>query len=664
VSWREVTRPAPGLAAVDRLAALDRFYLFGGLALFLIGLVLDWSLLVGLTGLPVDQQRGIWLQGEMTNARVWCLFTGALLMTAGVVSRYASLAARWCDALRKPAVAIESGRVLVPAVLIALVVAKSAIEIAIYAKGYAAYGADDFARSLSADYVFHHSAPAHAGDGWVGFAGSPWLPFPDYLYGLGLMIHRDLYLTPRFQNLIISAVAVAAAFFLGRELFGRVAGVLTAALVALQPWHEWLGFSGMTSDLPSIVLITLFATLMFRWFEDDQPRTLVSAAGSLGIATGFRHESWCLAAAFSAVLAFITISRLRQRRLTRQWLTGTVCALVMMTAFPVAWTTHSFLTQGDFLPHLSWSQWRGPSPSGAAMPDPEASSSGMGNMNLLLLAGGAFPLEIALSIAGIIWALKSTRARSHLQYLGVLAIAMLGFAIGFKGRLAASIVFARYLVPFIVMLLPYAGGWLASLLRPTPVLARQRAAVLGAVVIVLSVGMFDVLRTFNYPAQFPGDALSAGWTLRQLQENGAVPAEAKILIERAEDWGDLGIVTLAGHPERFVVLNELAYRQAALAHRSANRPAPIPKRPEDGVRGTVCEEDFAAEPCRKSVLDERFDLVILSSPRRIESFRKSFPGGARVVGRYYIFNLKADRTPSSAEPGQDSRPDGAFTIAR
>ena len=48
------------------------------------------------------------------------------------------------------------------------------------------------------------------------YLDSPWL------------VHRDLYLTPRIVNLVISAIAVVAAYLLGRELFGRTAGLLTA----------------------------------------------------------------------------------------------------------------------------------------------------------------------------------------------------------------------------------------------------------------------------------------------------------------------------------------------------------------------------------------------------------------------------------------------------
>jgi Dolichyl-phosphate-mannose-protein mannosyltransferase len=553
-------------------------------------------------------------------------------------------AGRVANACRAGAQALDRSPSLAAIAVAGLVAVKTAVQILILGRGYVAYGADDFTRRLSADYWLLHPSTLVPGDGWLGFAGSVWLPLPDYLFGLGLAIHRDLFFTPPIENLLISSGIVVAAYVLGRTLFGRAAGVFTAALAALQPWHVWLGASGMSSDPPSILLIMIFAAYLFRWFKTDRPRTLMAAAVSLGLAHGFRHESWCFAAVTSIVLVIIAFSRWRKNRLTARWASGVAAALVLMNAFPVLWMAKSFLIQGEWMPHFSWSQWNPPASAAAEAPGPEMASSDISYMGIPLLAGGSFPFEIALFLIGAVVVLRSRVRGPHRLFLTILAAAFLVFAIGFKGQIAASIVFARYLVPFVMVALPYAGGLLRSLLDAGH--ARRQAA-LAACVITLAVIGFDVLRAFNYPSQFPADAISAGWTLRNLQDTGAVSPSAKVLIERAEDWGDLGIVVLTNRPERFVVLNELAYRQTALWRKSANRPAPISARLEDGVRGTVCGEDFQLEACRTSVAGEHFELVILSSPRRALSFEKAFGAPARIVGRYHIFDLRAagDRSP-------------------
>ncbi|HEX7781024.1 MAG TPA: hypothetical protein VF424_17370, partial [Vicinamibacterales bacterium] len=399
--------------------------------------------------------------------------------------------------------------------------------------------------------------------------------------------------------------------------------------------------------LPSILLILVFATFMFRWFEADRPRALLIAAGSLGLAHGFRHESWCFAAVFSILLVFLAISRWREKRLTSRWLAFVAGALVLINAFPVGWMAKTFFTQGQWMPHFSWSQWT-PQPGAGGAPGPEMSSSEISYMGIPLLAGGAFPVEIALSLAGMVFVLRRRLGRPHYLYLIVLAAAALSFTAAFKGQIAASIVFARYLVPFVMVALPYAGGLIA---QPLTAPHERRPLALGALVVLLAALTFSLSRAFNYPAQFPADAISAGWTIRTLQESGTISPSGKILIERAEDWGDLGVVALANRPERFVVLNELAYRQTALWRKSANRPAPIPRRIEDGVRGTVCGNEFQDEPCRTSVMREGFELAVLSSPERAASFGKAFQTRSWVVGRYHLFDLKTE--PARASPPAD-----------
>lgn len=629
--------------------ALNRLLLLTGLVLLSVGLFLDWSRLLRIAGLPVEQLQNVWVRGELVTLRGVCIVTGTLLLMAVTALRVSPLVvARLSEASIDLTAVAKRAPVFIPLALTVLVLMKTVLQFGLYLSGYTVYGADDFTRTFSADYWLYHRHFDFRGQGWLGFVGSVWLPFPDYLFGLGLMVHRDLFLTPKIVNLFISGIGVIAAYFLARELFGRTAGLLTAGLVAFQPWHVWLGISGMTSDLPSLVLVTVFALFMYRWLQTDRRRALLTAAGALAVANGFRHESWFFSAVFSLFLVLVAISRWRQGRLTGQWLIVAICALAMINVIPILWTALSHYVAGDWMPHFSWTQWR---PQAGVGPEtrPDLNSPGMGSMSIPLLALGAFPFELALSIAGIVLLLRSDKRLSLRLYLVVLALAFSLFAIVFKGQLAASLVFARYLLPFIALLLPFAGGFLARLLKtPEP---RRTAAVVAAAVMVLTIGTFDVLRAFNYPAQFPRDAIYVGWTLRGLQETGTIPASARILIERAEDWGDLGIVALANKPERFVVLNELSYQQTALSKRAANRPTPRPLRSDEGVRGSICETGFHVDDCRNSVLQEGFTLVILSSPTRVMSFRETFEAPSWNIGRYHIFELKPGA--STEDPAQD-----------
>ena len=492
-----------------------------------------------------------------------------------------------------------------PLLLTSVILMKTVLQLGLYLVGYTAYSADDFGRTLKADYWLQHPGFDLGREGWVGLGGSGWLPFPDYLFGLGLALHRDLFLTPKILNLALSAMAVIAVYFLGRELFGRVAGFLAALLFAFQPWHIWLGISGLTSDVPSIVLIALFGLFLFRWLDTDRPHALLVAAGCLFVANGLRYENWIFAAVFSLVIAFSTVARWKRKHLDRYALILTICALAMTNAFPLLWMTASYYVLGDWLP---------------AFQDTQVTQGTLASMlRFPLLALSSFPLEAALSAAGIVWLLKSESRVACRSYLLVLVATFLVFAVVSRGqlpRLGAR--HARVLLPYAVLLLPFAGLLVDQLLRASG--GRRLPGVAAACLLFLVVGTFDVVRAFNYPDRFPKDALYAGWLIRGLEQIGGIPKNARILIERGSDWGDLAIVALANRPERFVLLHE-------------------------GTIGSACGQGFETELCRSSIDEARFDLVILSSPAQVRSFQETFSSRSWQIKRYHIFDMQPSPLP-------------------
>jgi Dolichyl-phosphate-mannose-protein mannosyltransferase len=624
-----------------------------GIALLLVGLYFDWADLLTRIGFPGGELSNRWVRVDLTTLRCVCVVSASALLASRIVlSRYPHIVARFSQRMDAFAQLAAPLPLFIPLSLTTLVLTKTVLQLGLYFIGYTAYGADDFSRSLSADYRLYHRTLDLGWDGWLGLSGSGWLPFPDYLFSLGLALHRDLFLTPKIVNLAISGIAVMAVYFLGRELFGRFAGFLAAALFAFQPWPVWLGVSGMTSDLPSVVLIALFGVFLVRWLRTDEPHPLLAAAVFLAVANGFRYENWFFSIVLSVFVVVIAVSLWRRRRLARQWLVVGACALAMINAVPIMWMAASYYVLGDWLPALhATNAWMvafmaTPGATGApATPLAVNQSPNLPQMNLAVLALGSFPVELALSIGGVALFLSSDRRKPLRKYLLIPAATFLLFAAVFKGRLPASMVFARYLLPFIVLVLPFAGFLLTRLLRARS--PWRHEGIVAAGLILLAVATLDVGRAFNYPAMVPEDAIDAGWTIRHLQDTGTIPHDGRILIERAQDWGDLGIVVLANRPERFVALNEHAYRQLALAGLPGSRPSLAPAAGHDGVRGSVCDGGFHVEACRQSVLQGGFNLVILSSPGRVGSFQDTFHARSWKIGRYHLFDMASLPPPGA-----------------
>ena len=619
----------PGRSGLLNVAGL-----ITGTVLLTVSFYFDGVELLRLVGFPTDRLYHPRVLADLAILRVVGAVVATLLIISQIICwRYPHVARGFhtkIEAFTSTATRIPW---FVPLCLATLVLMKTVLQLSLFFVGYTLYEGDDFARTLKADYwVQHHKFDLGWDLGYLALVGGGQLPFSDYLFGLGLALHRDLFLTPKIVNLIVSAIAVIAIYFLGRELFGRAAGFLTAVLFAFLPWHVWLGISGMTADLPSVMFITLFALFLFRWLETGQRLTLLAAAGFLSVANGFRYENWFFSLIFSTLIVFSLVWRGRKRRLDWRAISVTVCALTIVNAFPIFWMVASYYMVGDWLPALH--------KSAAFMVSPDTTEFRTSSISIPVLVLGSFPFEFLTSIAGVALFLKSDRRKPFRVYLLVLVATFLLFGVMFKWQLPSYGGVARYLLPFIILLLPYAGFLLTQLLKGPEL--RWNQNVLVTSLVFVTIGTFDLMRAFNYPGTaFPKDALYAGWTIRGLQETGTIPKDGKILIERAEDWGDVSIVALANRPERFVLLNELAYRQAGLSGNLPNRPAPVVFSGNEGVRGNACDQGFQAEACRNSLLEERFDFVILSSPERVQSFQETFHASSWTIGRYHIFEMKS-----------------------
>src|SRR5262249_31408705 len=168
-------------------------------------------------------------------------------------------------------------------------------------------------------------------------------------------------------------------------------------------------------------------------------------------------------------------------------------------------------------------------------------------------------------------------------YLLIIVTTILLFAAAFKGRLPLDSNGERILLPYIILLLPFAGFLLVRLFQAYSL--GQPGYAIFAALLLLTLGTFDITRAFNYPAKkYDRDAFAAGWTLRMLQEIENIPDDGKILVEKGEQWIPFPILALANKSERFVVLDESDV-------------------------GKACSSSFQTAACREQVFDGTFNMI-------------------------------------------------------
>jgi hypothetical protein len=258
-------------------------------------------------------------------------------------------------------------------------------------------------------------------------------------------------------------------------------------------------------------------------------------------------------------------------------------------------------------------------------------------INMVLWALSAFPLEIAAAMGGIALFLKSNGRKPPRVYVLITVATFLLFVIVFKGRLPLNSTGERFFLPYVILLLPFAGFLFVRLFhayRPA-----QPVYSLLAALLLLTLGTFDIMRAFNYPAKkYDRDAFAAGWTLRMLQGVGSVSEDGQILIDKGRDEDPIPfpIVVLGNKPERFVSL-------------------------VDGDVGKACYSGLGTQDCTKRIFDGTFDMIILSSSEKVHAFQRIFSGRSWQIGNYQIFELNGSSkdNQSSARPLQTTLINGS-----
>lgn len=215
--------------------------------------------------------------------------------------------------------------------LLALFALKALISYLIWRNGFLEYDADGFTRSL---HAWEWSQQPR-------FEVDAWLPLQFWLNGALLQIWPDLFREPRAVNLVASLVTTTSFFFIGRSLFGRLAGYGTALLAALFPWEIWFGLSGMSESLTHMFL-SVGMLFFCRWLQTERSLNLwLASAGLLG-ATLLRYEAWFYSITYAVIILCLTYLRHRTNRPFRA-LQKVIPPLALAFSFTLLWVIASII---------------------------------------------------------------------------------------------------------------------------------------------------------------------------------------------------------------------------------------------------------------------------------------------------------------------------------
>lgn len=397
----------------------------------------------------------------------------------------------------------------------ALLLARLGLQAALLRAGFQALTADDFGRVVqAANWAAHWTDLSRLDPGGV------WLPLYTLLHGLALKLYPDLALTPRLVTLLFGLLSLPLMAALTRELTGsRAAALLSAFLLAVNPAHLWLGAAPL-SEMPYFTLLLAALLGLARYWRDQRASPLLAAAACLALANGLRFEGWVVSLLFGLLL----LGRLaRPGGEARPGLL--LAAALLPWAIPALWAAAAWLQDGSPLAFLEtirgYKQARFPTPP-SFLPYLQSLAQ--------LEAPGAL---LALPGLWLLW--KRPAARWYLLFA---LLPPAAFVALHAGQYEPPANLARYLAPFLFLLLPPASAALLAGLERFVRDGRQRAAALSLILCALA--LLQARTAFTRPNDPAAAGLEVGRRLKALRQERPDLSARPALLE-LHNWEFLAV---------------------------------------------------------------------------------------------------------------------------
>jgi hypothetical protein len=135
----------------------------------------------------------------------------------------------------------------------------------------------------------------------------------------------------RLLSALIGLITIYIVYLLGKLLYGRKAGMISALIMALMPYHVVVTRQVLL-DGPMVCCTTLTLYLMARFGKTRQPAWFYAAGAGMGLSILAKETSIILLGSIYAFLALSPEIRLRLRNLVLSF----VCLALVVSTFPLS----------------------------------------------------------------------------------------------------------------------------------------------------------------------------------------------------------------------------------------------------------------------------------------------------------------------------------------
>lgn len=167
-----------------------------------------------------------------------------------------------------------------------------------------------------------------------------WLPFHQYLLGIGFMLFPDMVLTPKLINTLLFVLAVWPFYKFCAALFDEEKAWLPTLILIVSPAFIRNGLMAM-AGVPYISFVIWAMYLAQKTVETSRLKHAVLAGLFITIAAGFRYEAWVISG-----LLFWMMALQGQRKTL-------ISYTIIAASYPAVWMIGNYLIQGDAMHGLS-----------------------------------------------------------------------------------------------------------------------------------------------------------------------------------------------------------------------------------------------------------------------------------------------------------------------
>ncbi len=410
-------------------------------------------------------------------------------------------------------------------VIAILIAAALIVQIGVALTGFFSVSADESARSLLSDNLTLQTAV----DPFI------WPPLPKIVFGLGLHIYDNLFLTPRIIAQVFGLAMLGALAHLADQLFRRRAvTIVTVGLSVFLSHRVIFAVAPMSEVFYNPLMVMAFASFV-QVCQSYRRKNILLTGLFLALAAMARYEAWFISVAFGLFLMWHCFYY-RTISFYTLFLTG-----VVVSAFPLFWLVDALLSDGGL---------------GALFVTIEqAEAKGATWITMLRNSHiAAFLIDwLRTPMVLAMIPLATMLVNRHSLRIWIIAVIVSLALVTIVTFVAGSVAYAapwRLGGVWTLIMLPFFSYWIVSLsdkaIAPIRGLVLACATLIGMITVALPTA--DLVLSNKYRPSFSRADLDVG----RFAGNWLVDHSGSVLVE-AESYAFLNVLVASNEPERMVL---------------------------------------------------------------------------------------------------------------